>query len=108
MLTRGNYVADLTLLKTLPWDRGYAICRVFIGPPFSLPCTERGDVARDSQAREILHHAPWVRKRKCFIFPVAGRIEIVHDAVEARVQLHAGCGRQMQHRGTQRSTATTR
>jgi len=94
MLTRGNTQRGV-LLEMLPWDRGYAIYRVRIVPAFSLPCTKRGNVARDSQARDIPHHALWVRKRKCCIFPVAGRMDIFHDVVEARVQLHAGCDRQM-------------
>jgi len=43
-------------------DTPYAGCSV--DPPFSLPCTERGNVARTRQARKILHHALRIGKRK--------------------------------------------
>jgi hypothetical protein len=43
-------------------DIPFAGCSV--KPSFSLPHTERGDVARTRQTQAILHHARWVGKRK--------------------------------------------
>ena len=65
-LTR-NHIHGHLQWEILPSGPGYTIRRVRIEPPFSSPCTERGDVARTRQPRQILYHALWVRKRKCCI-----------------------------------------
>jgi len=43
-------------------DTPYAGCSV--DPPFSLPCTERDNIARTRKARTILHHTLRIGKRK--------------------------------------------